>query len=97
MLFVMDRDDKQYTRWLRDNPKGYVLNTRREPDPEYMVLHRASCYTINRTAINAAPGGFTERAYIKVCSDNIQDLQNWVKKHGRLNGSFSKECSRCNG
>ncbi len=42
------------------------------------------------------PGGFTERDYVKVCSDSIADLGAWVRLHGRPSGSFSKLCPRCN-
>jgi hypothetical protein len=95
METVFDGDDNAYQAWLAANPNGYVLNTRREVDPLYMVLHRASCPTIREYTDMAQEGGFTERAYIKVCADSVSALRNWVRTHGRPDGTFSNECGRC--
>jgi len=48
----MDRfrdDDSGYLKWLTAHPDGFVLNAARNPTPAYLVLHRASCDTINGT------------------------------------------------
>ena len=39
-------DDHGYGVWLKDYPRGFVLNVRRNPGPNYAVLHRAECQTI---------------------------------------------------
>ncbi len=96
MLIIMDGNDSQYLRWLRENPKGYVLNARRKPDAEYIVLHRSNCHSISHYTANARPGGFTERDFIKVCSDSLPALRKWAQQNGRPDSSFSKECSMCN-
>jgi hypothetical protein len=41
-------------------------------------------------------GAFTEMSYKKVCADKIEELRTWVRRHGRRDGSFSRECSLCN-
>jgi len=82
--------DCRYREWLTEHQQGYVLNTRRRPDPRYMVLHRSECRSISRPA---DAGAFTERGYIKVCSDSPADLELWARRHGAP--GFSKRCSFC--
>jgi hypothetical protein len=88
-------NDQPYLRWLEAHPGGFVLDTSRNKDPGYMVLHRAACHFIARYLPPAEPGAFTERAYIKVCAPDVEGLERWVKKHGRPDGSFSRTCSVC--
>ena len=95
MRRIFGNHEKEYLVWLKANPGGFVVNTRRRPDPDYMVLHRATCWTINRYTTMAKPGGFTERDFIKACSNSLNELRDWVRRNGRSNGSFSKECSIC--
>ena len=95
MATVFDGNDIAYRDWLVANPDGYVLNSWRTPSPSYIVLHRSGCTSVNPATGNTKPGGFTERRYIKVCSSQIAELQQWARKHGRLDGSFSVQCSKC--
>ena len=88
-------DDDEYYRWLGDNPQGFVVNTPRHKPSNNMVLHRASCKHIREPSRETHPGGFTERAYIKVCASNIEALRDWAAQHGRADRSFSIECSFC--
>ena len=94
-IMVFDGNDADYMAWLVRNPDGFVVNIRRQPDPDYMLLHRASCHSISRYTKSTSPGGFTERSYIKVCAGSIEELRDWVRRNGRADGSFSKECSLC--
>jgi hypothetical protein len=93
---VFDGDDEAYLGWLCDHPDGYVLNTWRDPEPEFMVLHKATCGQITAFSNASSSGAFTERAYIKICAENIAHLEAWVKRHGRPDGSFSSICPACN-
>jgi hypothetical protein len=87
-------DDIAYLDWLAHNPEGYVVNTARAMNPKYMVLHRASCTYIGKLLTGEA-GGITERGYVKICAPEVSQLQDWVKKHGRPDGSFSNVCGAC--
>lgn len=87
-------DDEAYLRWLSHNPEGYVVNTARAMSPNYMVLHRATCPHISKLEAELR-GGFTERDYIKICSARVEPLREWVRRHGRGDGSFSRECNSC--
>ena len=95
-LEVFDGNDSTYQAWLRANPRGYLVNARRSINPSYLVLHRANCHHVSRYSTSAPDGAFTERGYIKICSTDLSELRNWVKNHGRWDGTFSKECGFCN-
>jgi len=88
-------NDEAYFRWLNANPGGYVVNTHKSINPNYMVLHKATCGMIKSTQ-GIPPGGYTERGYIKICSPVVEGLQSWVRQHGRPDGSFSSACKACN-
>lgn len=93
---VFDSQDGEYLHWLTEHPNGYVLNRYRHKSDGYLVLHRAACERIQNYNQMAQPEGFTSRSYIKVCSDTISDLENYVRtKTGRPDGSFTKICSKC--
>ena len=90
---VFRQQEGEYFDWIFDNPGGYVLNTKRKPDPDYMVLHRATCVTVGRYLGKAKDGGFTDRQYIKVCAKSVPQLRQWARANGA--SVFSKHCSHC--
>lgn len=92
---VFSNNDNDYFQWIMKNKWGFVINTTRGCDPNYMILHRADCHTISEYSEMAAPGGFTEREYIKICSNKLDDLRDWVMQNGRPDRSFSSECQIC--
>lgn len=87
-------DEKGYQAWLAENPDRFVLNARSNFGPSYMVLHTARCSTISNYTRMARRGGFTERQYAKVCATNESEVRDWVRTHGRPDGSVDR-CSRC--
>lgn len=87
-------DDDAYFAWLTGHPKGFVLNVRREHDPNYVVLHRAQCGSISST--KRASGAYTCKSYRKWCADSEGDLRLADKLEGRKDGTFSKRCGLCN-
>jgi hypothetical protein len=95
MQTLFDASDDRYRSWLDRHPSGFVLNTRRKPDPNYMVLHRATCSSISSYHSNVTPGGFTERAYIKICADTVEEIRQWVRVHFGANLAFSAACNLC--
>ena len=88
-------DDKGYFAWLMAHPAGYVLNVRREPDLDYVVLHRATCGTISSR--KRSDGAYTCKGFRKWCSDQLAGLAGAAKLEGRKDGTFSKECGLCLG
>jgi hypothetical protein len=75
---------------MRRHPGGVVVNTRRRLDPGYMVLHRACCFHI---MVHENPAAFTGSGYIKACSNDPGELEDWVRKQGGR--GFTKRCSHC--
>ena len=96
MTTKFDRNDDDYQDWLKSHPNGYVINARRRLVPSYMVLHRVSCRSVRSYSLFAPHGAYTERGYVKICAEKVSDLRAWVRKNGRPDGTFSKECSLCN-
>lgn len=97
MAMLFDSDDAMFLCWTAEFPEGYVVNLRRRLDPSYVVLHRANCRTLktHRNAENS-PGGFTERNYVKACSETVTDLEAFVADRlGIQRPFFSKRCSAC--
>ncbi len=86
-------DDEGYLSWIATNPDGFVLKVRRMADPDYVVLHRASCGSISTD--KREPGAYTTRSYRKVCAASVAELQLAAKREGRDDGSFSKRCGLC--
>jgi hypothetical protein len=84
-------NENGYLNWLRSHPQGFVINTGRSKNTNYMVLHHAWCRQISKYSKNADPGGFTERDYIKICASDLSSLRDWVRQHGRSDGTFSTE------
>jgi hypothetical protein len=88
-------DDEGYFAWLIGHPSGFVLNVRHDPDPGYVVLHRASCGLISTG--KRASGAYTSRGYRKWCSSELNELRAAARTAGREDGTFSSECRLCIG
>ena len=63
MMTFMD-DDAGYLAWLEANPQGFVLNTHRNAQPNYLRLHTSTCQRIHGTPANGAHWTST---YVKRC------------------------------
>jgi hypothetical protein len=69
-------DDAGYLEWAAANTAGYVLNCERQPNPNYLILHRADCKHIT------VPGPQATRwtaYYIKICALSKADLEVWSR------------------
>jgi hypothetical protein len=85
-----DKHDN-YLQWIKENPNGYVLNCNINPNSNYLVIHRAHCYTINNLQKQA--NSWTEK-YQKICSEDINELKKWARLN--VNGySDVTICSKC--
>lgn len=56
-------DSGAYEHWLTGNQDQYVINAERSLNPDNLVLHRASCGTVNGTP---ARGATWVGSYVKV-------------------------------
>lgn len=70
-------DDAGYLNWVKSNPQGFVLNCERNPRPTYLYLHRATCFAITGRPTS---GKLLTKDYIKICSSNREQLEQWAKR-----------------
>jgi hypothetical protein len=82
-------DETGYRTWISRHPDGYVVNAARLPRPSYLVLHRATCRTINGTP---ARGEFWTRDFRKTCSTQRSELENWAR---HVVGGKLSPCGLC--
>ena len=80
--------EADYLGWLAAHPDGYVLNSGRNPNPDYLILHRAGCKSISTTWSN-----YTTRNYIKTCGDSRDELTQWAILEV---GGQPRDCGLCN-
>ena len=93
---VFQYDESGYIDWITNNPDGYVINTRQVLDPDYLVLHRASCLTMHTyRGMEHNTGGFTERGYQKICAASIGELKRFLIGVTGKRRPFTKHCTRC--
>lgn len=89
MITTFEDDDAGYLGWLSTHPAGHVLNTGRSPAANYLILHRAACRTISG---RPARGDRWTGQYIKVCSDEEPELEDWAR---RATGGTPQRCGLC--
>lgn len=84
-------NDRGFVAWRDSHPHGYVLNCARKPAPNYLVLHRTSCWTIR----NLRPGyrNWT-KDYIKVCSTDVDEIHQWARSNISVAASVTT-CGIC--
>jgi hypothetical protein len=87
-LHVFRSDESGYLCWVAEHPSGYVVNAGKSPKASYLKLHSASCTWMSG---RGAPGAFTERDYIKICSTSLQVLRSWAG--GEVGGTLDSGCS----
>ena len=88
-LVIFTDNDAGYLAWLDANPAGFVVNTLRNPNPNNLVLHHTSCRTI--TGQPTRGSGWTG-AYVKVCSTDVDALQDWARREV---GGELRPCGIC--
>ena len=80
-------DDSGYLSWLADHPESFVINTTRTPSAAYLMLHRATCWTINRLQPQATT--FTGD-YSKLCGARSE-----LEAKARRLGGTAQSCGHC--
>lgn len=82
-------DDAGYLAWRTSHPHGHVINILRGLSTATARLHRAGCRTIGGQ--NPRGGAWTG-LYIKVCAEQLADLEQWAID---LAGSPIPRCGVC--
>ncbi len=77
-------NDNDYNKWIKENPNGFVLNIERRKDPSnihesHPRIHFANCFQLKnqKNQKNKKPGSSTTGDYFKVCSNSIEELEQW--------------------
>ena len=77
-------NDNDYNKWIKENPNGFVLNIERRKDPSnihesHPRIHFANCFQLKnqKNKKNKKPGSSTTGDYFKVCSNSIEELEQW--------------------
>ena len=91
-VITFEKNDTGFLKWVAEHKDGWVVNSRKQFDPSYLVLHRSFCRSISNTH---NPGGFTERAYVKICANTLREIVSYLSIRTRKKAPFSKVCSRC--
>ena len=81
----MPNDDK-YIKWIEENSNGFVLNIDQTKDPSKIYKDFPKIHFANCSQLNKSPGRTTGK-YFKVCSNSIEELEqwSWVKYQKGLN------------
>ena len=88
VIFKNKPNDDEYIKWIEENSNGFVLNIDQTKDPskiykDYPKIHFANCGQLNKRP------GRTTKKYFKVCSNSIEELEQWS-----LN-TYNKELTPC--
>jgi predicted HNH restriction endonuclease len=89
-LFI--NDDISFFQWLINNPEGLFINTYKRPSINYMVLHKSGCRNFKEPE-QYTENKFTGNAYIKICSNDANDLMKFINSYDGKD--FSKTCKHC--
>lgn len=85
--------DEPYFAWLKANPQGYVLNTRRGKGDRSAKIHLAKCSHIS--SLKDSPNGFTMNADIKVTATSIEPLIEYLRVNKTVLPIDLHECKTC--
>jgi hypothetical protein len=88
-VLVFRDDEAGYLAWIARHRQGFVLNANRSPTPRYLILHRASCWTITG---RPSRGAVWTSAYLKVCADDEAAIERWAQE---TVGTPPRRCSHC--
>lgn len=89
--FNTSESEQRYVAWLEANATGFVVNCARpNPKPNYLVLHRTTCWSISKDP--RGDGRWTGRGYQKVCSDDRPSLERWAIREV---GGELRPCGLC--
>jgi len=95
MIQVFNKGDKEYFDWMNKNPDGYILNTTKGKDTSYFVLHKSNCTHITKYE-GFDDKAFTMRAYIKLGSNDANEIISYCNKHKAKFTGYVKICKTCN-
>jgi hypothetical protein len=89
-MIIFIHEDRGYLNWVAHHHQGFVLDGRRRPKANHLVLHRATCPDIKRA--NSKRTSWTKGAKLKACSMDRDELMNWAVDES---GNSARPCEKC--
>jgi 5-methylcytosine-specific restriction protein A len=91
---LFNSGDQPFLAWMKQNPKGFVMNTPSAERTSYLMFHKSQCMHIAGYTRSQEPGSFTERSYVKVCAHDPADLIAWARSNRKEVVDY-KICRTC--
>lgn len=87
-MLIIINDDAAYVAWIAHHRQGYVVDSRRKPTKNHLMLHRATCPIIKPHK----RARLTTGAHLKACSVDQEELATWAMEQ---TGGGLTACSEC--
>ena len=87
-MLIIINDDPAYVSWLRRHRQGYVVDSKRKPTKNHLILHRATCSVVKPHK----RARLTSGSHIKACSLDAEELATWAREQ---TGGDVSACSEC--
>ena len=76
VIFKNMPNDDEFIEWIDENPNGFILNILRPKIPSKIYKDFPKIHFANCSQLNKRPGR-TTGDYFKVCSNSIEELEQW--------------------
>jgi hypothetical protein len=73
-MLIIINDDAAYVSWISRHRHGYVVDSKRNPAKNHLILHRATCSIVKPHK----RARLTTGAHIKACSLDAAELAAWA-------------------
>ncbi len=87
-MLIIINDDAAYVSWISHHRQGYVVDSKRKPTKNHLVLHRATCPVIKPHK----RARLTTGAHLKACSLDVDELAAWAVEQ---TGAGLNACAEC--
>ncbi len=87
-MLIIINDDAVYVSWVFRHRQGFVVDCKRKPARNHLILHRATCSVIKPHK----RARLTTGAHIKACSLDAAELASWALEQ---TGGGLVACSEC--
>ncbi len=86
---IFQNDEKGYLKWVENNQEGYIANIDYNGNiSAYPMVHRSTHKSLSSSKIK----NYTTGKYFKVCSNDIEELEDWANRNY---GKSLNPCSVC--
>lgn len=89
-MLIFINDDAAYRAWIVRHRDGFVIDAKRKPTRNHVVLHRANCPLVKPHK----RARLTTHGHIKACSLDRHELATWTEEE---TGGGVRECPDCLG